>query len=103
MAKAHDIKHESGDLFINAVTGDFDIIESDTQHVEDIIQAAQGEYKESPSLGVGIKNSIGAPQGIQKVLRNIKIQLSADGYRTDKIGIKDNQIYVTGDRQNVDL
>lgn len=104
MAKAKDIRFDdSGDLFINAETGDFEIIESDTRHVQDIIEGFAGWWKEFPLLGVGIKRFIASSGSIQRISRLIKIQLSSDGYDVDSINVRKENIYVTGRRRNVNL
>ena len=99
MAKATDIKlTETQDLFIDPNTGDFAIAESDPQHVRDILNSYAGWWKETPTLGVGVQRYLGSSGGIQRLKRDIIIQMRADGYRTDAITIKGSQVYVTGDR-----
>jgi hypothetical protein len=95
---AQDIKIENNDLFIDSNTGDLAIHESDTQHVQDIINSWAGWWKEFPTLGVGIKRYLGRSGGVQLTKRAIKIHLKSDGYRADKITVKDSSVYVTGDR-----
>lgn len=97
---AQDFKLVENDLFIDSSTGDFKIVESDTQHVQDIINSWAGWWKEFPTLGVGIKQYLGRSGGIQLTKRAIKIHLSSDGYRADKIAVDGSKVYVTGDRIN---
>jgi len=101
MAKAHDIRlDDNGDLFIDS-GGDFEISESDTRHVDDIIDSYIGHWKEFPTVGVGIKRKQSQSGSIQRVSREIKIQLIADGYRVDGIKFdKDGGVFVTGKRNN---
>jgi hypothetical protein len=86
MAKRQDLRQtETGDLFINSLTGDFQIIESDAQHIGDIIQAVTGDYKEFPLLGVNLSkflNSINQSQNIDRVIR---LNLTSDRYVVDRI------------------
>lgn len=96
--QSKDLKLENNDIYIDPVKGDFLITESDTQHVQDIINSFVGWYKEFPTIGVGIKKYLGASGGVQVVKRAIKIQLKSDGYRTDKIIIKGEKIFITGER-----
>lgn len=96
--QSKDLKLENNDIFIDPVKGDFLITESDTQHVQDIINSFVGWWKEFPTIGVGIKKYLGASGGVQVVKRAIKIQLKSDGYRTDKIIIKGEKIFITGER-----
>ena len=95
---ARDLKLENNDLFIDPNTGDFAIGESDPQHVQDIISSWAGWWKEFPTVGVGVKRYLGNPGGIQVVKRAIGLHLENDGYRTDKITIRGNEIFITGER-----
>jgi hypothetical protein len=95
---AQDIKLDDNDLYIDVNTGDFSIGNSDTQHVQDIINSFVGWWKEYPTLGVGIKKYLGRSGGVQLTKRAIKIHLKSDGYRADKIAVQDNSVYVTGER-----
>lgn len=95
---SRDFVVKNNTLFIDPATGDFTIGESDPQHVQDIINAWAGWWKEFPTLGVGIKRYLGKRGGVQVVKRAIKIHLKSDGYRADNIVVKDNQVFITGDR-----
>lgn len=82
---AKDIKlDEDDDLFIDPITGDFKISMSDDQHIQDIIDSFPGHYKEFPSLGVGIEQYLNSSGTEQKINREIKLQLHADGYDVSK-------------------
>ncbi len=91
MAKRQDLREDdNGDIYINPSTGDFSIVESDNQHVSDILQAVSGDYKEFPLLGVNFfrfQNSTGQKQVLEGIIRT---QLSADGYRVTKVEIPDS-------------
>ena len=100
---SRDLKLENNDLEIDPNTGDFLTADSDTQHVKDIINSFSGWYKEFPTVGVGIKRYLGRPGGIQVLKREIKLQLKSDGYRADNIIVKNNEIYITGQRVNGNL
>lgn len=88
MAKRQDLRQDSnGDIYINPSSGDFDIVESDNQHVSDILQAVSGDYKEFPLIGVNFykfSNSTGQSQALEGIIRT---QLSADGYQVTKVVI----------------
>ena len=100
MAKAQDIKlGDDNDLFIDE-TGDFVFADSDTRHVDDIIDSYVGQWREFPAVGVGVKRKQSQSGSIQIVSREIRVQLVADGYTVS--GIKfDNSggVYVTGKRK----
>lgn len=81
MAIAFDITQEDNDLVIDATAKDFLIKESDEQHIEDIIIANVGAYKEFSLVGVGIEQYINASLNPQELERILKIQLKADGYK----------------------
>ena len=91
MAKRQDIRQDSnGDIYINPNTGDFDIVESDNQHVSDILQAVSGDYKEFPLIGVNFfkfQNSTGQKQVLEGIIRT---QLIADGYQVTKVIIPES-------------
>lgn len=98
---AIDMKQQNNDIFIDTVEGDFAFAESDPQHVQDIIEAYAGWWKQFPTLGVGVKKYLSRSGSVQFLKRAIKVNLKADGYRTDKIIVNDeNQIFVTGERVN---
>tara|TARA_R110002020_G_scaffold180781_1_gene375426 strand:+ start:2114 stop:2434 length:321 start_codon:yes stop_codon:yes gene_type:complete len=106
MAKAKDIRfdNETNDLFIDPVTGDFAITESDTRHVNDLIESFAGWWKEFPAVGVGIRRSSATSGSKQRVSRDVKIQMIADGYKVTGIQFdKEGKIFVTGNRNNVNL
>ena len=103
MAKVKDIKltaTASGvdELFINPNTGDFLAAESDTQHVKDLIFSFAGWYKEFPTLGVGAQKYVSSSGNLQRLKSRIQIALKADGYKAQKIAVKNKQVYVTGER-----
>ena len=101
MAKAEDIRleDESGDLYINPVSGDFEISPSDTRSVQLILDSYAGHWKQFPLVGVGMKRKLSATGSTQLLSRAIKLQMKADGFRIDNVTIKDKQVYLTGERK----
>lgn len=91
MAKRQDLRQDSlGDIYINPSSGDFSVIESDNQHVADILEAVSGDYKEFPLIGVNFfrfSNSTGQRQALESIIRT---QLAADGYRVNKVVIPES-------------
>lgn len=79
---------ESRELVIG--TTDFDVGESDQQHVEHILVADSGHFRQHPTLGVGIDKNINASLNRQELKQNIKLQLKNDNYQI-------NQVIVTKD------
>lgn len=98
MANVRDIGLEADDLFINPNTGDFEALESDSQHVKDITESYLGWWKEFPTLGVGAKKFLGSSGGVQKLKSKIQIALKADGYKVQKVSVIGNQLYIAGER-----
>jgi hypothetical protein len=97
MAKARDIKLEDNDLVIQ--NGDFVITDSDAQHVEDIIQAYVGHYKEFPLVGVGIDLYINSSGTQLELERLIRLQLEGDGYSVNNIIVEnDGKITIDAER-----
>jgi hypothetical protein len=97
MAKARDIKLEDNDLVIQ--NGDFVITDSDSQHVEDLIQAYTGHYKEFPLVGVGIDLYINSGGTQQELERSIRLQLESDGYSVNSIIVgNDGKITIDAER-----
>ena len=86
MAKRQDIRQSDvGDIYINPTTGDFQITQSDNQHVGDILESINGDYKEFPLIGVNFfqfSNSSGQNQNLERIIRT---QLTADAYDIQKI------------------
>jgi hypothetical protein len=72
------LRGDDGDLLIK--NGDFSIGESDQQHIMDILDAQQGEFKEFPLVGFGAINYIKKTITADEFKRDLKIQLNYDGY-----------------------
>lgn len=78
---------------LQIINGDFVTGESSQQHVEDVLVARPGEYKQSPFIGVAIEDYLNAPftpKVIQTLERQINLQLKADGAK--KISVKVNSL-----------
>ena len=104
MARDIRFENETNDLFVDSKTGDFLITDSDTRHVNDIVEGFAGWWKEFPTVGVGIRLNSGSSGSIQRVSRQITIQMAADGYRVTGIEVQnDGNIFVTGNRNDVNL
>ncbi|RYD57026.1 MAG: oxidase [Sphingobacteriales bacterium] len=69
---------DTGDLLFTG--GDLAYGESDPQHIQDTINAYPGWWKEFPADGVGIRSYLNSSGQMQKLAREIKIQLQSDGY-----------------------
>jgi hypothetical protein len=83
MAANFDLSTINDDLYINPLTGDFTISNSDENHIQDNIISFPGWWKQYPQDGIGIfayQNSSGQEQELARV---IKQQLTLDGYQVN--------------------
>ena len=77
--KAHDFKLDTdGDIAIE--NGDFVIVESDQQHIKDIMESVGGWFKKFPLVGLNPYQYLNARVSATELNKNAKIQLQADGY-----------------------
>ena len=76
---------ESNDLMIK--NGDFVIGRSDVQHVDHLIMAFPGEYKEHAEIGLGAIAYIKSNTSKIKFKRDLRIQLNYDGYQKPVIDL----------------
>lgn len=68
----------NGDLSIT--NGDLGVSFSDPYHIRDIIQTFQGNWKESPTCGVGIFSYLGSNGKEAELTALIQAQLTQDGF-----------------------
>jgi hypothetical protein len=83
------LTNDSGDLVIE--NGDFVVDYSEEQHVQDILISAPGTWKQWPTVGVGIvmRQEKGyTREALDRLKKNIKLQLMADGIRANRIEVK---------------
>jgi len=74
-----DLQFKDGDLLVSA---------SDEQHVEHIIKADNGHFRQWPLVGVGSDKYRGGPFNRQKVAQEISLQLRSDNYQVRSVDIK---------------
>lgn len=82
---------ENDDLKI--ANGDFVIVNSDGQHVKDIVFSAKGNWRFAPLVGVDIGqfiNSTGTNINA-RIRKKITTDLERDGYTVNEIEIKENE------------
>lgn len=73
-----DLQYDDLGLIINDNDAIWD--KSDTQHVQDIINAAPGWWKENHTLGVNIRLYLSSTGQEQVLQRSLKINLESDLY-----------------------
>ena len=79
----------TGDIIIK--NGDFVTDESAEKHVQDILMASPGDYKQWPQVGVALvsKTDGGFTRAkLDQLKKQIKLQLNSDGIRANVINIK---------------
>jgi hypothetical protein len=74
-----------GDLLIE--NGDFVIGASDSQHIDHIVNAQLGEYKEHLLVGFGAINYLKTNVSEMEFKRDLKVQLEIDGYQDASIDL----------------
>lgn len=70
--------------------GDFAIGDSSNQHVQHILLAQKGEYKQTPELGVGIEQMLGADDPMEFLIE-AKKNLEYDGMTVNNISFTEDQ------------
>ncbi len=89
MENVKDIRlDENGDLKIDS--GDFELTESDTRHIENILRSHKGHWFEFPLLGVGILDELNNSNSRQELKQNIRRQLVFDNYTVKEIKLTDD-------------
>ena len=97
MANNIDILDDSdGDLLIQ--NGDIVFGEADQQYIQDIMIAQKGHYKQSPAVGIGIRSHLKGNAG-EKLRREIKLQLDADGFNVKQVTVNNGEINIDADRK----
>jgi hypothetical protein len=90
MRERKDIVLIDGDIYIAPTVNDLPLQPSDAQSIGNIINAAPGWYKDTPSLGVNILAYLNAPNKIQKLNAMIRLMLSSDGYNSNPVSVFSN-------------
>lgn len=103
MAIFKDIITDSdGDLTI--LNGDLFINDSDSQHVDFIVTADKGQFRQFPLVGVGLRRFINGPFNQQEIRQAIRLNLESDGYNVRKVSISNDgkaKINIDATRKNV--
>ena len=93
-----DFKLDSG-LDVVIENGDFQITESDQDHISIILQSYLGAFKQFPLVGLGIDYYLASSGQEQVLKRNMIVQLNNDGYRVDNIQVRpDNRYFIDAER-----
>lgn len=79
----------NSDYSLKIENGDFVIGESTYQHQRNLLLADKGEYKESPTIGVGVRRYLESERP-SELAREIRLEFIADGMDVNAINIDDN-------------
>lgn len=63
--------------------------ESDQQHVELLMIANKGEFKEFPFVGFGASRRINGIFNKNNIIRDVRVELENDGYTNYTLDLKD--------------
>lgn len=72
----------SDDLLVTA--GDFSVTESTKMHQKQLLFNNKGEYKENPTICVGVYGYIDDENGMRSLARDTSKEYSRDGMQVDK-------------------
>ena len=79
------IEKEDGDLLIR--DGDFVVSESTVQHQRDLMIANKGEYKQNPTVGIGLNNFLLQEMEEEELRLIMTREFEGDGMRVNKIEV----------------
>ena len=82
--------NEDNDLVIAG--GDLAVGLSDEQHIQHILQAAPGHYKQWPLLGANAVAFVGGRS--DELKREARLQLLSDGYQVKRLAMNNNELTV---------
>ncbi len=75
--------------------GDFVCGDSTQQHVQCLVKANKGDFKEAPQIGFGIDNYINKSMAnLSKFERDLKVELESDGFEDPEISFEDNSLKI---------
>lgn len=81
--------------------GDLLVGKSDQQHVEHIIRADRGHFRQWPLLGLGIEKNIKGPINAQELKKAIKLQLKSDNYNVREVQVSREGKNIAIDAQRI--
>lgn len=91
MTEVTDILFDQTTGDIACKNGDFVIGDATYQHQADLLMAKEGEYKQSPNVGIGIDNFLN-DEDPTEMLRKIRMQFVKDGMVISRLKYTDRVI-----------
>lgn len=88
------------DILINTdksakiVNGDFTVGDSDAQHLECLLLANKGEYKETPQAGIGVVELLNDESNPVAFKHEARKQIEADGATVNTLSFKDGKLKI---------
>lgn len=83
-----DIIFENGEIAVK--NGDFFVAESDQQHIEHIMIADKGQFRQWPLIGVGIRRQINGSINKIDLKQDIRVQLRSDNFTVKRVDIEND-------------
>lgn len=75
------MKIANGDLFVD---------DSDQQHIQHILVADSGQFRQWPLLGVGIKKYLNGSANQTDIKQTIRVQLRSDNFTVKTLEVKND-------------
>jgi len=79
--------------------GDLLLLESEQDHINDILIQNRGEQRQFPLLGVGALNFLNGSESLDDIKKQISLQLESDNFRVEEI-TRDGDAFRIIARQN---
>lgn len=88
---------ENGDIDIS--NGIIEIVEPTQQHKRDILISSQGDFKQSPTTGVGLVKYINS-NDTSAIIRNVSRQMQRDGIKVKRVQYTNGELIINGEYEN---
>lgn len=85
---AKDIIFDGGEIVFK--NGDFFVDDSDQQHIQHILIADLGQFRQWPLTGVGIKKYLNGSVNKTDLKQSIRVQLLADNFNVKRIVVEND-------------
>lgn len=80
------------------IAGDLVVSDSRYQHIRHLMEAEKGYYKFDPKSGMGLNNIINDELAVEEVLRIVRFEAEADGFKFTKLVMSNlGNIEIEGD------
>jgi len=93
-----DLIFSGGELVVK--DGDFFVAESDQQHIEHILIADIGQFRQWPLIGVGIRRQLNGSVNRTDLKQQIRTQLKSDNFTVTRIDISRDYSITIDARRN---